>query len=103
MAYQPPNMLVPSLVMGGAILVSGLAVKSSLDKSAAQLENIGSGLEKASTALTAVANARPAAAPAPQKRRGPDPNKRYTVKTASRPAKGGKNAKVEIVEFSDFQ
>jgi len=102
MAYQPPNMLVPSLVMGGAILASGLVIKSSLDKSAAQLESIGTGLEKASTALTAVANAKPAAAP-PQKRRGPDPNKRYKVKTASRPAKGGKNPKVEIVEFSDFQ
>jgi len=103
MAYQPPNMLVPSLVMGGAILISGLAVKSSLDKSAAQLESIGAGLEKASTALTEVAKARPAAAPPQQPRRGPDPNKRYTVKTASRPAKGGRNAKVEIVEFSDFQ
>ena len=40
------------------------------------------------------------AAPA---QRGPDPNRQYTVKTDGAPFKGGKEAPVTIVEFSDFQ
>jgi hypothetical protein len=38
---------------------------------------------------------------APQ--RGPDPNRVYTVRTESSPAKGPATAPVVIAEFSDFQ
>jgi protein-disulfide isomerase len=44
-----------------------------------------------------------AAAPAPQRQRGPDPNKVYDVKVGASPAKGPASAAVTIVEFSDFQ
>lgn len=44
--------------------------------------------------------AAPAAAPA---RRGPDPNKVYTVKTLGRPVRGNEKAPITIAEFSDFQ
>jgi protein-disulfide isomerase len=47
-----------------------------------------------------------AAAPAVQKqptRRGPDPNRVYTLNTAGAPAKGPAGAPITIVEFSDFQ
>ena len=43
------------------------------------------------------------AAAEPKRRRGPDPNKVYTVATAGSPTKGPANAKVTLVEFSDFQ
>jgi protein-disulfide isomerase len=36
-------------------------------------------------------------------RRGPDPNRVYSVRIGSSPAKGTEGAKVTIVEFSDFQ
>jgi protein-disulfide isomerase len=42
-------------------------------------------------------------AQAQQPRRGLDPNKVYTIKTAGSPAKGPANAPITIAEFSDFQ
>jgi protein-disulfide isomerase len=44
-----------------------------------------------------------APAPAPSRPGAPDPNRRYPVNTAGSPAKGPANAKVTLVEFSDFQ
>jgi protein-disulfide isomerase len=54
--------------------------------------------------LAALKKAPPqAAAAAPQRRRGPDPDKVYEVAAGKSPAKGPANASVTIVEFSDFQ
>src|SRR5262245_66344834 len=38
-----------------------------------------------------------------QARRGPDPNKVYTVNTSGSPVRGVPSAPVTIAEFSDFQ
>jgi protein-disulfide isomerase len=104
MAHQPSSPWVPALIVGGAILAAGLTVKLSLDKTTAQLEGIQKGLAETKVALSEVAQAQKTAAPPPQQqRRGPDPNKRYTLKTAGRPTKGASSAKVELVEFSEFQ
>ena len=67
-------------------------------------ERLGS-LETRITQLSAKVEALPktaAAAPQPR-RRGPDPDKVYTVKTTGRPIKGPKDAPITIAEFSDFQ
>jgi protein-disulfide isomerase len=105
MAYQPTTPWVPALIVGGAILIAGVTVKMSLDKTTAQLEGIQKGLAETKAALSEVAKAQKTAAPPQQQqqRRGPDPDKRYTLKTAGRPTKGASNAKIELVEFSDFQ
>ena len=49
--------------------------------------------------------AQPAQQPAqqPPRRRGPDPQQVYEIKTASAPARGPARAPVVIAEFSDFQ
>ena len=100
----PPakSMLIPALIIGGAILAGAVVVKSSLDETSVQLAEIRVGLSETKVALDAVAKAKSTAA-APARRRGPDPNKKYTLKTTGRPRKGPASARVEIVEFSDFQ
>ncbi len=96
-----PSGLV-GLFIGGAILAGSMVVKSGLDKTATQLDAIRTGLAETKTALDAVAKSRGSAGNS-NPRRGPDPDKRYTIKTAGAPAKGPASAKVKLVEFSDFQ
>ncbi len=97
--YSTPSVLA-AVIVGGSILAAGWMVTSSLDRTATQLGDIKTSLSDTKTALESVAKARPVAAPP---RRGPDPNKRYTVKRDGSPAKGADTAKVKIVEYSDFQ
>ena len=77
-------------------------INSQLRTTTEQLEGIRSGLAETRDQLKLVAANTPAAQNAPR-RRGPDPNKRYTINTKGSPAKGPSTAKVELVEFSDFQ
>jgi protein-disulfide isomerase len=87
--------IVSALVLGAAVVVGALLVKSSLDRSSERLDAVIAALEKAPA---------PAPAPAPaQARRGLDPAQRYSVDTEGAPFKGSRKAELEIVEFSDFQ
>ncbi len=88
-----------ALIVGGSILAGSWMVQSALDRTSSQLEAIKTGLEQTKSALETVAKGKAAAPP----RRGPDPNKRYTIRNNGAPAKGPHTAKVKIFEFSDFQ
>ncbi|MBW2268647.1 MAG: thioredoxin domain-containing protein [Deltaproteobacteria bacterium] len=88
------SLIVAALILSASVVATGLILKGSLDHTGEQLQEV----------LVAINEARPAAAPTPAGRPGrPDPAKRYSVKIGDAPRRGAKNAKVSIVEFSDFQ
>jgi protein-disulfide isomerase len=94
--------VIAAAIIGGSIFAGSMVLKSSLDQTSVQLAEIKNGLAETKQALADAASARPAA-PARPPRRGPDPDKRYTLNTKGAPIKGSPQAKVQIVEFSDFQ
>ena len=88
--------VVAALIIGAAIVAGAMLVRSSLEASTVQL-----------AALTEAVESAPAAAPAAPSRAArpsrPDPNRRYSVNTKGSPVKGNPDAKIAVVEFSDFQ
>ena len=97
---QSQSLVLAAVVLGAAILGGSFLIKSSLDAGTGELAGVRTSLDEVQGALQAAG--RPTAAAAPR-RRGPDPDKAYTVSTAGSPAKGVETAKVTVVEFSDFQ
>ena len=87
--------LVAAVIVSGALVGSALMLRGSLDQTTAQLGAVQVALGR----LEAGA-ARPAAAAQPGH---PDPGRRYSLNTNGSPSRGSENAKIAIVEFSDFQ
>ncbi len=99
------QILGAAVVVGVAVVAAGALVGSSLNRVTQQLDRTAGGLDEIRAAVVdakdALGNLQ--AAPAQAARRGPDPNKRYTVNTKGSPSVGPETAAVTIVEFSDFQ
>jgi outer membrane murein-binding lipoprotein Lpp len=93
-------LILAAVIIGGSVLAGSIILNSSLKETSVKLQGIQTSLAETKEELKTLAANRPAAAP---KRRGPDPNRRYTINTKGAPAKGVRTAQVEIVEFSDFQ
>jgi len=92
--------IVAALIIGLAFVAGSFQVSSSLDQAG---EKLG-GIQEAMVQIAKnPPSAAPAAAPAPARRRGPDPSRQYKISLGNAPVEGNKNAKVTIVEFSDFQ
>jgi hypothetical protein len=94
--------LIAAVIIGGSILAGSWLIHSSLNRNAEGLEGIQTSLGGTKQAIEQLAQAQPRQQPQ-QRRRGPDPNRRYTINTSGAPSKGPGGAKVTLVEFSDFQ
>ncbi len=83
-------------IIGVSIVAGSFLVRTSIDRTAQEVAGLKVAVAKLETAQ---------AAPAPRQaaRTRPDPSKRYSIDTKGSPARGGDDAKVVIVEFSDFQ
>jgi protein-disulfide isomerase len=92
-AQTNTGLVVPALIIGASIVAGSFLVRDSLERAADEL-----------SALKAVVEA-PSRAGAPRDAaaRGIDPNRRYQVNTKGAPTRGDPDAKVAVVEFSDFQ
>ena len=99
------QLLGAAAIVSVAVIAAGVILANSVDQLTQQVDRAGGRLDEMRAALAdakgALGNQR--AAPAQAARRGPDPNKRYTVSTSGAPARGPASAAVTIVEFSDFQ
>ena len=94
--------VIAAVIIAAGLLAGSFLVKGAIDRTAARLDAITAGLAETQKAVQAVAQAQAQAKPA-DARRGPDPNRRYTVNAAGAPAQGPMEARVKIFEFSDFQ
>ncbi len=100
------QVLAAAAIVGLAVIGGSLVLANSLNRVTQQLDRTGGRLDEIRGAVAdakdALSNLQVAAAPAAP-RRGPDPNRRYTVNVADSPARGPETAAITIVEFSDFQ
>ena len=100
------QVLGAAVIVGLAVVGGALVLANSLNQMTERLDQAATRLEEIRTAVAdakeALANL-PSAAPQAAARRGPDPNRRYTVKADGSPAKGPAKAAITVVEFSDFQ
>jgi protein-disulfide isomerase len=91
-----------AVILGGSMVAAGALVAQSIQGAAQQLDAIRvvmMDIEKAGKTAVAAAPAAPAEAPS---RGGLDPNKRYDIAVGAH-VRGPADAKVTIVEWSDFQ
>ena len=100
-------LVIAALIVALSVLGAGYMLSSSVERGyeemGAQLgAEMGDAVAAAIKALPAAAPAR-AAAQQPSRGGRPDPNRRYDITVGESPAKGPEQAKVTIVEWSDFQ
>jgi len=89
--------IIAALVLGASIVGAALLIQSSLTQTNTEIASLRGAISDL-TAPSPTAPARQAARPA-----RPDPNQRYKIDVGSSPVSGPKDAKVTLIEFSDFQ
>ena len=90
-----------------AVLVISFSNMRSIDRLAGDLGQIEREMDRVADRVAQApaqpAQQQPQPAQDPPRRRGPDPEQVYEIRTANAPARGPANAPVVIAEFSDFQ
>jgi protein-disulfide isomerase len=92
---------VAAVVLGVAFVIGAWIVGTAMDRQAVQIGAVAGALGELDDAIRAGGGA-----PGRPRAEGPgmpDPGERYSVDVGSAPIRGEKNAKLTIVEFSDFQ
>jgi protein-disulfide isomerase len=87
-------LVISALILGASIVAGSFLVRNAVDRTGEEVSGLRSAIEAA------------AKGPAPRDaamRDRIDPNRRYPVSTKGAPVRGDPNAKVAVVEFSDFQ
>ncbi|HVN37184.1 MAG TPA: thioredoxin domain-containing protein [Myxococcota bacterium] len=87
--------LVAAVILGVAIVAGAVLIRISVDNAAHEVAGLREVLARGGAPGPA-----PQAAAQPGR---PDPNRRYSINTQGAPSKGNPDAKLAIVEFSDFQ
>ena len=90
--------IIASLILGASVLGAAFMLGSAIDSASINITDAISDLEGS----FAAAPQRAAAPPSPRGSR-PDPSRYYEVNTKGSPARGPEKARIDIVEFSDFQ
>jgi protein-disulfide isomerase len=87
-------LVISALIIGSSIVAGSFLVRSSVDRTGTEVRDLRGAIE-------AVARAGPPRDTAMRDR--PDANRRYTVSTKDAPVRGDPDAKIAVIEFSDFQ
>jgi hypothetical protein len=88
------SLIAASVILGASIVGGSFLIKSSLDRTAGELNEVFEALRAAPQPPPPQRAARPGR---------PDPNRRYQIAVGSAPVKGPKTAAVTLVEWADFQ
>ena len=93
--------VVAAIILGVAFVIGAWIVGTATDRQSEQIGAVATAVGALDDAIRSGGGGpgRPSAnAPAV-----PDPNKRYNIELGGAPIRGGKDAQITIVEFSDFQ
>jgi len=93
---------VAAIVTGVALVIGAWIVGTAMDRQSVQVGAVATALGELDDAIRAGGGGA-AAGPRAAGPAVPDPGKRYTVEVGDAPIRGDKDAKLTIVEFSDFQ
>ena len=88
-------MVISALIIGASIVAGSFLVRNAVDRTGDEVNALKTAIESAPRGRAAP---RDAAA-----RERIDPNRRYQVNTKGAPVRGDPDAKIAVVEFSDFQ
>jgi protein-disulfide isomerase len=86
-------LVISALIIGSSIVAGSFLVRSAVDRTGGEVNAL-------KTSIEAMSKATP---PHEVAAREPIDNRRYTVNTKGAPVRGDPNAKIAVVEFSDFQ
>ena len=89
-------MVISALIIGSSIVAGSFLVRSAVDRTGAEVNALRGSIE-------AAAKAGPPGARDTAMRDRLDPSRRYQVNTKGSPVRGDPDAKIAVVEFSDFQ